>query len=98
MAGISTLAINLATFLMAEAATKPYSGYQLPSELRGPSPSPLVYEFDSGTPARAAWARLEEELDHSWTSADTIEGRYDAFCAWPRRRARRGSPSSSPGR
>jgi len=77
------LAINLATFLMAEAATKPYSGYQLPSELRGPSPSPLVHEFDSGSPARAAWDRIEEELDHSWTEADTIEGRYDALCGLP---------------
>jgi ParB family chromosome partitioning protein len=75
------LAINLATFLMAEAATKPYSGYQLPSELRGPSAAPLVYEFDSGTPAKAALDTIEEGLDRSWTAFETIEQRYDAFCA-----------------
>jgi ParB family chromosome partitioning protein len=77
------VAINLATFLMAEAATRPYSGYQLPSELRGPSSAPLVYDFDSGTPAKAKFDEIEDELVREWTASETIEGRYDAFCALP---------------
>jgi ParB family chromosome partitioning protein len=80
VAASPSVAINLGAFLMAEAATKSYGGWSLPTELRSGSPSPLVPNFASGSAAEAAWERAQEDLDRSWTVGDTVAERYDAFC------------------
>ena len=74
-------ALDLGTFFMVEAATRTMGGYGLPSDLRATAPTPRVHGFASGTAAAAEWAKLDAALDRSWTEPDTIEGRYDAFCA-----------------
>lgn len=74
-------ALDLGTFIMVEAATQKMGSYGIPSDLRATRPSPRVHGFDSGTPAAQEWARLDAALDRSWTEPDTIEARYDAFCA-----------------
>ena len=74
-------ALDLGTFIMVEAATRTMGTYGIPSDLRATRPSPRVTGFASGTPAAAEWTKLDEALDRSWTEHDTIEQRYDAFCA-----------------
>lgn len=74
-------ALDLGTFIMIEAATRPMGSYCIPSDLRATAPAPRVADFESGAPAAARWTELEEALDRSWTGLDTIEERYDAFCA-----------------
>ena len=74
-------ALDLGTFFMVETATRTMGGYGLPSDLRATAPTPRVHGFASGTAAAAEWAKLDAALDRSWTEPDTIEGRYDAFCA-----------------
>ena len=73
-------ALDLGTFIMVERAERLYST-GLPSDLRASRPSPLVNGFESGAPAVDAWRKLDEALDRSWTEHDTLEDRYDAFCA-----------------
>lgn len=74
-------ALDLGTLIMVEAATRTMGTYGIPSELRATRPSQRVTGFASGTPAAAEWAKLDEALDRSWIGHETIEQRYDAFCA-----------------
>jgi len=73
-------ALDLGTFIMVERAERLYST-GLPSELRASRPSARVHGFESGTPAAEEWTKLDEALDRSWLEPDTLEDRYDAFCA-----------------
>ena len=74
-------ALDLGTFIMVEVATRTMGTYGIPSDLRATRPSPRVAGFESGTAAAAEWTKLDESLDWSWTKQETIEKRYDAFCA-----------------
>ncbi|MEN2790225.1 ParB/RepB/Spo0J family partition protein [Sphingomonas oligophenolica] len=74
-------ALDLGTFIMVEAATRTMGTYGIPSDLRATRPSQRVTGFESGTPAAAEWAKLDQALDRSWIEHETIEARYDAFCA-----------------
>lgn len=76
-------ALDLGTFIMADAATRLYGGMELASDLRARVPSPRVSNFESGTPAAEEWARIESTLDRSWCDHDDVRMRYDAFCALP---------------
>ncbi len=74
-------ALDLGTFIMIEAASRTMGTYGIPSELRATRPTPRVHGFESGTPAATEWTKLDEGLDRSWINHETIEQRYDAFCA-----------------
>ncbi|QCI92334.1 ParB/RepB/Spo0J family partition protein [Novosphingobium sp. EMRT-2] len=74
-------ALDVGTFIMADAATRHYGSMDLASELRARSPSPRVANFESGTLAAAEWAKLDGALDRSWIDHDDVRDRYDAFCA-----------------
>jgi ParB family chromosome partitioning protein len=74
-------ALDLGTFIMIEAASRPTDSDDIASELRATRPTARVQGFESGTPAATEWAKLDEALDRSWISLETIEERYDAFCA-----------------
>ena len=75
-------ALDLGTFIMAdEQCRMPSSG--MPSDLHALIPSPLIVDFKPETAATAEWVRLDESLDRSWVGRNTIEERYDAFCALP---------------
>ena len=76
-------ALDLGTFIMAEAATHAYGVWSIPSDLRASAPSPRVTGFKSETAAAEQMAKLDEGLDRSWTTPGTIEERYIAFCALP---------------
>lgn len=76
-------ALDLGTFVMVEAATRAMGIWSIPSDLRANAPAPRVSGFISETHAAQQWAALEEGLDRSWADQDTIEARYDAFCALP---------------
>ncbi|AIT79779.1 ParB/RepB/Spo0J family partition protein [Novosphingobium pentaromativorans] len=76
-------ALDLGTFIMADAATRLYGGMELASDLRARVPSPRVSNFESGTQAAEEWARIEGSLDRSWCDHDDVRMRYDAFCALP---------------
>jgi ParB family chromosome partitioning protein len=73
-------ALDLGTFIMVERAERLYNS-GLPSELRASRPSAPVTGFESGTAAAGQWRELDEALDRSWRDHDSLEGRYDAFCA-----------------
>lgn len=74
-------ALDLGTFIMAEAATRTLGTWSIPSELRANAPSPRVAGFESETHASARWQELQDDLDRSWLEHESIEERYDAFCA-----------------
>lgn len=74
-------ALDLGTFIMVEAASRTMGTYGIPSELRATRPTPRVHGFESGTPAATEWTKLDAALDRSWINHETIEQRYDAFCA-----------------
>lgn len=74
-------ALDVGTFIMADAATRHYGSMNLASELRARSPSPRVANFESGTLAAEEWAKLDGALDRSWIDHDDVRDRYDAFCA-----------------
>jgi ParB family chromosome partitioning protein len=74
-------ALDLGTFIMVEAASRTMGTWSIPSELRANAPSPRVTGFTSETHAAQQWAALDEALNRSWLDHDTIEERYDAFCA-----------------
>lgn len=74
-------ALDVGTFIMADAATRHYGSMDLASELRARSPSPRVANFESGTLAAEEWAKLDGGLDRSWIDHDDVRDRYDAFCA-----------------
>ncbi|WP_067736901.1 ParB/RepB/Spo0J family partition protein [Novosphingobium naphthalenivorans] len=76
-------ALDLGTFIMADAATRLYGSMELGSDLRARVPSPRVANFESGTQAGEEWARIEGSLDRSWCDHDDVRMRYDAFCALP---------------
>lgn len=80
IAGNPGFALDLATFILADASSMTY-GHHVPSELRGPEPVKLVSDFDSDMPAALEWARLKDGLDRSWQGHGTAMERYDAFCA-----------------
>jgi ParB family chromosome partitioning protein len=74
-------ALDVGTFIMADAATRHYGSMDLASDLRARSPSPRVANFESGTLAAEEWAKLDGGLDRSWIDHDDVRDRYDAFCA-----------------
>jgi ParB family transcriptional regulator, chromosome partitioning protein len=74
-------ALDVGTFIMADAATRPYGNANLASELRAREPSPPVSGFESGTLAAEEWAKLDSALDRSWIDHEDVCERYDAFCA-----------------
>lgn len=74
-------ALDVGTFIMADAATRHYGSSDLASELRARAPSPRVASFESGTLAAEEWAKLDGALDRSWIDHDDVRDRYDAFCA-----------------
>jgi ParB family chromosome partitioning protein len=74
-------ALDLATFFMADAATRRFGTADLPTDLRATVPSPRVHGFASGMPAAVSWAGIDAGLDRSWTEHETATERYDAFCA-----------------
>ncbi|NKJ00398.1 ParB/RepB/Spo0J family partition protein [Novosphingobium sp. SG707] len=75
-------ALNLATFILAEASAVTY-GHHVPSELRGPAPARLIHDFNSDMPAALEWAKLEDGLDRSWQGRGSAIEAYEAFCALP---------------
>lgn len=74
-------ALDVGTFIMADAATRHYGSMDLASDLRARSPSPRVANFESGTLAAEEWAKLDGGLNRSWIDHDDVRDRYDAFCA-----------------
>jgi ParB family chromosome partitioning protein len=74
-------ALDVGTFIMADAATRHYGSSDLASELRARAPSPRVSGFESGTLAAEEWAKLDSSLDRSWIDHEDVRDRYDAFCA-----------------
>lgn len=74
-------ALDLGTFIMAEAACRIMGVASLPSDLRANVPSPRVHGFASETHAAKQWAELDQGLDRSWLDQLTLKQRYDAFCA-----------------
>lgn len=74
-------ALDVGTFIMADAATRHYGSSDLASELRARAPSPRVSGFESGTLAAEEWAKLDSGLDRGWIDHDDVCERYDAFCA-----------------
>lgn len=76
-------ALDVGTFIMADAATRHYGSSDLASELRARAPSPRVASFESGTLAAEEWAKLDGALDRSWIDHEDVRDRYDAFCALP---------------
>jgi ParB family chromosome partitioning protein len=74
-------ALDVGTFIMADAATRHYGSSDLASELRARAPSPRVASFESGTLAAEEWAKLDSGLDRSWIDHEDVRDRYDAFCA-----------------
>ncbi|MES2534149.1 MAG: chromosome partitioning protein ParB, partial [Pseudomonadota bacterium] len=81
VAGDGRFALDLGSFIMVEAATRPFGSCSIPSDMRATAPSPRVDGFASVTAAAAQWTQLEDGLDRAWTEAETIEARFDAFCA-----------------
>ena len=73
-------ALDVGTFIMADAATRHYGSSDLASELRARAPSPRVANFESGTLAAEEWAKLDGALDRSWIDHEDVRDRYDAFC------------------
>ncbi|MDE1915937.1 MAG: ParB/RepB/Spo0J family partition protein [Sphingomonadales bacterium] len=74
-------ALDVGTFIMADAATRHYGSSDLASELRARAPSPRVANFESATQAAEEWAKLDSALDRSWIDHEDVRDRYDAFCA-----------------
>jgi len=74
-------ALDVGTFIMADAATRHFGSSDLASELRARAPSPRVSGFESGTLAAEEWAKLDSALDRSWIDHEDVRDRYDAFCA-----------------
>lgn len=74
-------ALDLATFILADAASRSYA--RVPSELRGPAPARLIHDFRSDTPAARQWIKLAEDLDRSWNEQPSLIERYNAFRALP---------------
>ncbi|MBB6122916.1 ParB/RepB/Spo0J family partition protein [Sphingobium subterraneum] len=74
-------ALEVGTFIMADAATRHYGSSDLASELRARAPSPRVASFESGTLAAEEWAKLDSALDRSWIDHEDVRDRYDGFCA-----------------
>lgn len=74
-------ALDLGTFIMVEAASRTMGIWSIPSDLRANAPSPRAPGFESGTHAASQWTALDEGLDRTWLDCETIEERYDAFCA-----------------
>lgn len=74
-------ALDVGTFIMADAATRHYGSSDLASELRARAPSPRVSGFESGTLAAEEWAKLDGALDRGWIDHEDVRDRYDAFCA-----------------
>ncbi|HEX8669103.1 MAG TPA: chromosome partitioning protein ParB, partial [Allosphingosinicella sp.] len=77
------LALDLAIFLMIDRETG-YSSEKSGSSLVALPPSDPVFGFKTpDAAATRARAEAAEELDRSWTAADTRAGRFDAFRALP---------------
>jgi ParB family chromosome partitioning protein len=76
-------ALDLATFFMADTATRMFGRTDLATELRAEAPSCRVSGFESGAAAAAEWTKLDAGLDRSWVGHDDVCDRYDAFCALP---------------
>lgn len=74
-------ALDVGTFIMADAATRHYGSSDLASELRARAPSPRVSGFESGTLAAEEWAKLDSGLVRGWIDHEDVRDRYDAFCA-----------------
>ena len=74
-------ALDLATFTMADAATRTYGSSDLATELRANAPYSRLTGYKSGTPAAKEWMKLDAGLDRSWTEHADERDRYDAFCA-----------------
>lgn len=74
-------ALDVGTFIMADAATRHFGSSDLACELRARAPSPRVANFESGTLAAEEWAKLDGALDRSWIDHEDVRDRYDAFCA-----------------
>jgi ParB family chromosome partitioning protein len=68
---------------MAEAASRVPGSWAIPSDLRANAPAARVSEFSSESRAAQDWEALQVGLDRCWTELDTMEARYDAFCALP---------------
>ncbi|WP_339348713.1 ParB N-terminal domain-containing protein [uncultured Sphingomonas sp.] len=76
-------ALDLATFIMAERATRTFGCADIPSELRADAAPVRARDFESGTAAAAEWTKLDAALDRDWVDLPTLGDRYDAFCALP---------------
>lgn len=76
-------ALDLATFTMADAATRKYGSSDLATELRANAPYSRLTGYKSGTPAAEEWMKFDAGLDRSWTEHSDERDRYDAFCALP---------------
>lgn len=74
-------ALDLGTFIMVETATRTVGMWSIPSSLRAQATTPKVIDFKSETHAAEQWADLDRGLNRSWVDHETIEERYDAFCA-----------------
>ncbi|WP_150295084.1 ParB/RepB/Spo0J family partition protein [Sphingobium estronivorans] len=74
-------ALDLATFTMADAATRKYGSSDLATELRANAPYSRLTGYESGTLAAEEWMKLDAGLDRSWTEHADERDRYDAFCA-----------------
>ncbi|MBN8840673.1 MAG: chromosome partitioning protein ParB [Sphingomonadales bacterium] len=81
IAGDPQFARDLATFWMADKATRGYGCHDLATELRAETACSPVAGFESETLAAEEWAKRGEALDRSWTEIPGIGERYDAFCA-----------------
>ncbi|AMK25796.1 MULTISPECIES: ParB/RepB/Spo0J family partition protein [Sphingobium] len=74
-------ALDLATFYMADAATRKYRTSDLATELRANAPFSRLTDYKSGTSAAEEWMKCDASLDRSWTEPTDERERYDAFCA-----------------
>lgn len=73
-------ALNLAIFIMVDKALG--TGWTgMPSELSARSATARVHGYESDTAAARGWTQFEQGLERAWHDHDTIEARYDAFCA-----------------
>lgn len=74
-------AMDLATFIMVDAAHRNYGAFDLASDLRAPKPDTAATRLARDTAAAEGWAKLEGDLDRSWRDAGKVPERFDAFRA-----------------
>lgn len=74
-------ALDLATFFMADAATRTYGSAERATDLRANAPASPLPGYESDTPAAGQWLKLEKDLDRCWINHADVRTRYDAFCA-----------------